>query len=91
MALPAEIEVLIPMFVACFFALLYEFDKEENLWSGIISAFTWLITGMVFLITSAYPVIALVFMGIGIIYIIRIMMALYKPLTERRRLEGDTS
>lgn len=92
MALPVEFEILIPIVIAVFFSILYEVDPAENLWSAMIAMVCWLVSGMTFLMISTYPVISLVFMGAFIIYVVRIVMQLYKPLTQssKRRLEDDT-
>jgi hypothetical protein len=91
MALPVEFEILIPLVIALFFSFLYETDKDEHLWAGMIAMVVWLSSSLLFLIVSSYPVIAFVFMAVWILYLIRIVIQLFKPLQERRRLEGDTS
>jgi len=89
MSLPVEFEVIIPLFISCFFSLVYELDREENLWSAIVAAVCWLTSGMVFLVISAYPEIALLFNAVGIIYIVRLVAEkLWKPLTREKSLTG---
>lgn len=92
MALPIEYEVLIPLFLGCFFSLIYEFDKEEGFWAGAVATMIWMVTGLVYLVVSTYPSLALIFLGIGIIYIIRLVIDAFKPLTrkQKKQLEGDT-
>jgi len=90
--LPVEFEVLIPLFLGCFFSLIYESDKEEGFWAGAVATMVWIVTGLVYLLVSAYPSLALIFSGIGILYVIRILIATFRPLTrkEKRKLEDDT-
>lgn len=92
MALPIEYEVLIPLFLGCFFSLIYEFDKDEGFWAGAVATMIWMVTGLVYLVVSTYPSLALIFLGIGIIYIIRLVIDTFKPLTrkQKKQLEGDT-
>jgi len=90
MALPIEFEILVPLIISLFFSLLYEFNKDENFWAGIVAMVCWLTSGMVFLVVSTYPVISLIFNAVGIIYIVRLVLDAFKPLQGSRRLEGDT-
>jgi len=89
MPLPIEFEILIPIVMALFFSLLYESDDENQRWAGLVAMVFWMSNMLVWLIISSYPVIALVFMAVWIIYIIRLVLSFFKPLQQRRRLEGD--
>ena len=88
--LPVEFELLIPLAIALFFSFLFESDPREYLWSGLVAMITWLITGMVFLITSTYPTIALIFLAIAILYIVRIVILTFEPLRQKRKLDDET-
>jgi chromate transport protein ChrA len=89
-ALPIEFEILIPLVMALFFSLLYELDRDENQWTGWIGMVLWLSNMFVWLIVSSYPVIALVFFAVWIIYVVRLVLQQFKPLQQKRRLQGDT-
>ena len=89
MTLPVEYEILVPLVIAIVFSLLYEMDRREMLWSGIVGMGVWLVASMVYLVVSDYPVIALVFMTVGIVYVIRILIDLFKPLKDTRKMEDE--
>ena len=74
--IPVEYEIIIPLLIAMFFSTFYELDKENFLWSGIIAMGVWMVMGGIYLIYSNLPVMALIFMGIGILYVVRIMIQL---------------
>lgn len=90
-SLPIEYEVVIPLLIALFFSLLYELDRDENFWAGCVAMMVWLVTGLVYLIVSNFPSLGLIFNGVGIIYVVRIVIAAFKPLTDKqkRTLEGE--
>lgn len=89
--LPIEYEVLIPLFLGCFFSMIYESDKDEGFWAGAVATMIWIVTGLLYLIVSNYPSLALIFNGIGIIYIVRLTIAAFRPLTrsQKKHLDGD--
>ena len=90
MALPVEFEILIPLVVALFFSLLYESDTDDKKWAGLIAMVLWLSNMLLWLIISRYPVISLVFMAVWIIYVVRLVISFFKPMENKRRLDGDT-
>lgn len=91
MSLPVEFEIVIPLVMALFFSLLYETDTDNQKWAGLIAMVLWMSNMLVWLIVSSYPVISLVFMAVWILYVIRLVLSFFKPLQQRRRLEGDTT
>lgn len=86
MSLPVEYEILVPMVIALFFTMIFIFDRKEYLWAGIVAMGVWLVSGAVYLIISTYPVMALVFLAVGILLLTRIMIDLFRPLNEGRIL-----
>jgi apolipoprotein N-acyltransferase len=89
--IPVEYEVLVPLLISIFFTLLYESDNREMLWSGFTAWACWLITAFTWLISSAYPVISLIFFVPFIVYLLRTLIGTFKPLEDHmgRRLAGE--
>lgn len=80
MALPVEFEILIPLVTALFFSLLYEANPDEQKWAGLVAMVAWLVNMLLWLIISSYPVIALLFFAVWIIYVVRLLLGFFKPL-----------
>jgi uncharacterized membrane protein YjjB (DUF3815 family) len=86
---PIEAELLSLIIVSIFFTLLFEINKEEFLWSGIISFLTWTVTGLFYLVITNYPVVSLMFGGIAMIYIIRVTVQIVSMRSLGKKLVGE--
>jgi len=79
--------------VALIFSFIYEVSNSPNsIFSGIIAAGTWMFFGVLFFVayaTSGERTFGFLFNGIGIIYIIRILVELLQARSWGRRLTGD--
>ena len=89
MAVPVEVELLALILVSSFFTLLFEFDREDMLWAGIISFMCWIVTAAFYLIVSNYPVVSLLFGGIAMIYIIRVTVEIVHMRGLGKKMVGE--
>lgn len=81
------------LFIPCIlFSLIYEFRNttEVNLrWSGVVAAGFWLVLGMAwFVLAPVTYVVGLLLNGVGILYIVRVMVSSVRMKSLDRRL-GD--
>lgn len=89
MVVPIEVELLSLIVVSSFFTLLFELDKEEMLWAGIVSFMCWIVTSAFYLIVSNYPVVSLLFGGIAMLYIIRVTVQVVSMRSLGKKLVGE--
>lgn len=85
------VEFMAILLTGVFFSMMYELNRDLT-WSGIIAAMTWLVMGMYYFVVFAQnpsATIGLLFMGIGLIYIIRFLVDLISMRHASRQLAGD--
>ena len=95
MSLPSDLlvsmEIVIILLISIFFSMMYELNRDLT-WSGIIASMTWMVMGMYWFVvfaTNPSSSFGLLFVGIGIIYIVRFMADLISMRHADRRLAGD--
>jgi len=94
MSLPSDLlvsmEMVIILLVCVFFSMMYELNRDLT-WSGIIASMTWMVLGMYWFVvfaTNPSASFGLLFVGIGIIYIVRFMADLISMRHASRELAG---
>lgn len=86
---PIEVELFSLILVSFFFSLLFEFDREEFLWSGIVSFLGWTVTAAFYLVVSNYPVVSLLFGGLSMLYIIRVTLQIVSMRSLGKKMVGE--
>lgn len=81
---------IIFLFVACiFFSGYYEFNKDK-VWSAILGAGLWIVISLLWIIRSAdLWIFCLIFSGLGIFYILRVVLSLLEMKRLRQRGLGN--
>lgn len=89
LVVPIEVELLSLIIVSAFFTLLFELDKEEMLWAGIVSFMCWTVTSAFYLVVTTYPVVSLLFGGISMIYIVRVTVQIVSMRSLGKKMVGE--
>jgi len=91
-----EVAIYVLFLASCFFCTMFESDKKGKSWAGVFGSFSWIVLGLVFFVGSAAAgelgllSVSLFFDGMGIVYIVRVMvMLLQVGKVDNRRLLDD--
>lgn len=94
MSFPSDLlvsmEFVIILMIAVFFSMMYELNRDLT-WSGIIASMTWMVMGMYWFVVFAQnpsSSIGLLFVGIGLIYIMRFIVDLISMRHAGRKIAG---
>lgn len=84
--------LVIEVIIALYFSMNYELNREAT-WSGIIAFMIWIVLGLTMLVAygqTDYVTISYFPHGIGLLYLVRVLVDIISMRGSRRRLQSDS-
>ena len=84
--------LVIEVVIALYFSMNYEMDNDAT-WSGVIAFLIWVVLGFTMLIgfgETEFVTISFFPHGIGILYLVRVLVDIISMRTAGRRLDSDS-